>query len=135
MKRIAVALVVFSAIFSGCDDSPSSPSDIIGDTWELLSIQEGSAPAITVADRTDYTLRLTDEGRAEIRADCNVCGGPYTIEGTDIDFGTLVCTRAFCGEDSLDTQFLAGLEDAETFNASNNQLIVRGDTITLRFVD
>jgi heat shock protein HslJ len=135
MKRFAVLILFSSALISACDGSPNAPTQIVGDTWELLTIQQGNSAPVTVADRSNYTLRLTSEGRAEIQADCNRCSGTYTLDGSDLSFGALACTRAFCGDDSFDNEFLAGLGDTATFRATGSQLITTGNDFTLRFVD
>jgi heat shock protein HslJ len=134
MKRYAPLIVLTSLLAIGCDDSPTAPSDIIGDTWQLFSIKEGNAAEVLISDRSRYTLTLTNEGRAQVRADCNVCIGGYSLDGSNILIEPLTCTRAFCGDESHDEAFLQGLLDAETFHATGDQLTTTGDDFTLHFV-
>ena len=88
------------------DSTPTSFSSIraplsvtvgeLAGTWNLLSIQAaGQAAQATPAGAT-YSLTFAD-GRLTTRADCNVCGGPFSLSGQTLTAGTaLACTRAAC---------------------------------------
>ena len=129
----AIALVFVLGVAACDDDNPVSPSDVLGGTWRLISIQEsGSAPTM-VTDPTRYTLRLVDGGQAEIMSDCNSCGGPYVLSGSSLDIGPVVCTRAFCGDDSLDPAYPAALDEAQTISLEDDELVIEGGGNTLRF--
>ena len=87
----------------------AGPEDIVGIVWERESFQDqADENNIEVDDPTSYTVTLLPEGQASIKADCNQVNMGYSLEGHSITFvGPGVSTMAFCGEDSLDQQFLA----------------------------
>ena len=82
-----VYLLFFAATFValGCSGSVTGPSDVSGDTWQLVSLQQGSSDPVTVSDPSRYTLRLTANGRVEVKSDCNACGGSYALSGNSFD--------------------------------------------------
>jgi heat shock protein HslJ len=135
MKRYAALPVLTAVLAFGCDESPNEPSEIIGDTWRLASLQEASATPVVPPSGAQYTLRLTADNRAEVRSDCNTCNGVYSLDESDIQIGPLACTRAFCGEDSLDTEYVQALEDAEMLDVDEGEVTLTGDAFTLRFED
>ena len=83
---------------------PAGPKRDHGVTWKLESVERDGRPAVAVPDPDRYTLQLDPNGRLSVRADCNTCGGAYTLNDTSLTIGNaLACTRAFCGTASLDT--------------------------------
>ena len=53
-----------------------------------------------------FTLRFAEEGRLEVRADCNGCGGTYSLTGGRLSVSPLACTRAFCPSAPFDTEYV-----------------------------
>jgi heat shock protein HslJ len=117
----------------GCGDSPTSPSDITGRMWRLVSIEPSSGPSTVVTDSSRYWIEFISETRLSARADCNTCSGNYKLSGTTVSIGALACTRAFCGETSLDTVFLQGLSDANTLTLDDQLLELESAARTLKF--
>lgn len=137
MFRTALLVLGLSIVAVGCgDDGPTSPSDVIGDTWRLTSIQEaGSSTPVAVSDPSRYQLTLEPGGSLRVTSDCNSCGGSYVLTGSTLTIAQLTCTKVFCGDTSLDSRFTAILERAQTVNVDDDQLTVQGSAGTLRFRD
>ena len=103
-------VVLILAAVAACSDAPASPTSPTGGagsfaltaeqlagTWVLSALQEpGQAPQ-PVPDGASYTLSFDDGGRFSTRADCNTCGGRFTLSGATLTLGpNLACTRAAC---------------------------------------
>lgn len=132
-RALTLFTILAAAAAGGCSETITDPSAVVGMTWKLTSIQEGSGQAATVADPTLYTLRLTSEGRAEVKSDCNQCGGPYTLAEGSLTSGPLACTKVFCGATSLDSKFVAALEGSRSFRITDDELVIEGGNAVLKF--
>lgn len=130
MKTVSVLAGILVA--AACGNAPTAPSDLIGATWRLVSIERDSGPSTVVTSPERYTLEFLDEGRVAVRADCNRCSGSFTLSGETLSIGTLACTRAFCGSESLDTEFLRGLDGPLTAAREQSRLSLRGAEGMLR---
>ncbi len=93
--------------------------------WRLVAIEPATGPSIAVADGSRYWIEFLSETRLSARADCNTCSGSYTLSGTTVTIGPLACTRAFCGEASLDTPFTQGLTDARELTLDEQLLQIK----------
>ena len=136
-RALALFTILAAAAGAGCSETITDPSAVVGVTWKLTSIQEGSGQgsgqATAVADPTRYTLRLTSEGRAEVGSDCNQCGGPYMLAEGSLTSGPLACTKVFCGDTSLDSKFVAALGGSRSFRITDDELVIEGGGAVLRF--
>ena len=133
-QLIAALLVSAAAIaVSACGSSPTSPSDLVGRMWRLVSIEPASGSSTVVSDQTRYWIEFLDEARISARADCNTCSGRYSLSGENVSITALACTRAFCGTDSLDTVFTQGLNDARTLTLDGGLLQLASHARTLKF--
>ena len=77
--------------------------------WRWVEAVEQEAGQITtVSNPEKYTLVFRTDGTFHGKADCNLIGGSYVnSEGFKITLGP--STMAYCGEQSLDKKYLAGL--------------------------
>ena len=136
MQHLAsqLLLIPLGALLVSCGGlSPAKPSDVITPVWKLQSFQRSFSPQVDIPNPDRFTLRFGDDGRAAFRADCNTCIGSYELTDQSLRVGALACTRAFCGRDSLDAEFLSILETATTYSLSNGVLTLRGATSALTF--
>ena len=117
-KYFALGMLMIWVTSCSTGTSPSELWETQG-VWELQAIGSTAIP-----DPANYTLQFSEDGRVQIRADCNNCIGDYETNGNAITIGPLGCTRAFCGADSFFDEFVAGLESASSF-------VRRGDTLEL----
>lgn len=112
-------------------------SDITGIAWQWADLIETEPAALSVVpDPAKYTLLLRDDGTADITADCNKVSGSYTLDGNMLTISTLgPSTLAYCGEESLDQQYLQLLDRVKSFTVDAGELqldLVSGaGTVTL----
>ena len=118
-------------IFTACDDNPLAPSDIVGGTWRLVSLQASGSSPVVVDDPTRYTLEFGGDGRLGVKSDCNSCGSTYSLSGSSLDVEPLACTKVFCGDGSLDARFSATLEQAQRVSLDDGEMVIEGGGVTL----
>ena len=131
--RVVPLVVLLAGLAAGCGDNPLRPSDLKEVTWKLETIERTGVPTISVATPDQYTLRLGNDGRLSVRADCNQCTGTYSLEGDTLRVGNMACTLVGCPAGSLDGAYAAALGGSSTIAISESRLIVRNGTVTLRF--
>jgi len=80
--------------------------------WQWIDVTDRTTgETLEIPNPENYILILREDGTFSGMADCNVIGGTYVIpEQGEIDFQLGVTTLAFCGEGSLDQQYLALLD-------------------------
>jgi heat shock protein HslJ len=88
---------------------------------------------VSVPSPERFTLQFSEDGRLTMRADCNTCVGSYQMSATELRAGALACTRAFCGSESLDQEFLRVFDGAAAIVALNDALIISRDGTRLTF--
>jgi heat shock protein HslJ len=144
--RSLVALTLAASLGAGCSESMSTPTSsssisaspnlTVGElagTWNLLSIQAaGQAAQATPAGAT-YTLSFAD-GRLSTRADCNVCGGTFSLSGQTLTAGpALACTRAACRTMDFESTYTGILGGEGTATLSGATLLLSSERGTLHF--
>jgi heat shock protein HslJ len=118
-----VGAVVLSALgLSSCAAGVTDPSDVTGQRWRLVTLQLAGSPAVQVTQPDRYTLELEPDGDITVTADCNGCGGRYTMDGTALDVPALACTLALCGAPSLGGEYVVILEGASSFRLDDDRL-------------
>jgi heat shock protein HslJ len=131
---LSIAAAGFLSVAPGCNESPTSPSDLIGETWRLVEIERSGLPSIPAPTGREFTIEFLDAARISVRADCNSCSGTYELlDEARVTIQPLACTRAFCGNDSLDTLYLQALSEARGLRRNGDELTIRSDDIALRF--
>ena len=124
-------LVATTACETSTSETPLTPdpgaSDPLG-SWALQSFELNGGSVVPVPEPVNYTLELSDDGRAHVRADCNVCTGGYELSGSALTFGLMACTRAACQPGSLEHDYLEALGSSSTFERT-------GDMLTLAYAD
>jgi heat shock protein HslJ len=132
MTKAGVVLVSVSLFAFACGETVTGPEDVTGVLWRLQSLQRADASVITPPAAT-FTLRFADEGRLEIRADCNGCGGNYTLSGEAMSAGPFICTLAFCPTAPFDSEYVHLVDAATTVERNGDTLILRSPDGVLRF--
>ena len=86
---------------------PTSGDTIAGIVWQWSSVTNQSTnETSTIPSPENYTITFNEDGTLNGKADCNSFSGTYSQEnGFTITLGAT--TMAFCGEASLDQQYLA----------------------------
>jgi heat shock protein HslJ len=131
MNRSLLLLSMAALFAAGCDDDLDE-AEVVGYEWTLESVRRADGSTVT-PPRGRYTLTLEAGGRASLRSDCNSCGGGYTLAGSTLTFTPLACTRAYCGDTSLDPEYPRLLESARTVDAGGRRLELAGPQGTLRY--
>jgi heat shock protein HslJ len=132
---IALALVALIATAAACSDVPTAPSESalasggymaaqLEGTWTLSSIHPANQVKQDRPAGATYTVTFT-EGRLSTRADCNICGGAFSISGNTLVAGPgLACTRAACPTMTFEGIYTAIL-------SGNSSTVIARDTLTL----
>lgn len=120
--------------FAACDTAtiPSSVSDAQGD-WELQAFELNDGSTVTIPNPEKFTARLGADNRAILTVDCNRCRGSYEAEGNSLSFGQIACTLAYCGDESLDRDYLAALGSVSTYARQGRELRLNYADGTMRF--
>ncbi len=132
MTRTSTILFLALLVLPGCDERAPGPAAVVGVEWTLQSMRRADGSTAVVPPGR-YTLTLDAEGRASLRSDCNRCGGSYALSGSDLAFGPLACTRAYCGDTSLDPEYPRLLESGRVVDVDGSRLEIAGPEGTLRY--
>ena len=105
---VSLILLVCLGLVAGCAPAPTpTPANSIQNiVWQWMSVtNQTTKQTTTVPNPESYTIIFRADGTLSGKADCNSFTGTYTQEnGFSIKLGAT--TMAFCGEASLDTQYL-----------------------------
>ena len=113
IKLISLGLVVTVALAACAPEATPTPvptptpSNTITDIdWQWASVTTKATDETTYVPRpANYTIIFKTDGTLTGKADCNSFSGTYSQQnGFSIKLGPT--TMAFCGEASLDTQYL-----------------------------
>jgi heat shock protein HslJ len=108
MKNITRLLILVTSLSLLAACAPSSSNSITGIVWQWTSLTDrvtGEETTTAVPNPENYTITFNEDGTLEGKADCNTFSGTYSQEnGFSITIGAV--TRAYCGDTSMDTQYL-----------------------------
>ena len=80
-----------------CSEGMTSPSDLLGGEWRLQSMRlTGAAASFVPDDPSRFTVEFEADGAIGVRADCNSCGGTYSLRGSQLTVPGMACTLALC---------------------------------------
>jgi len=84
----------------------------------------------------NYTLKLLPDGKVSIRADCNLGGGIYKLEGEQISIEITHTTMAACPPESLEQNYIRDLNAAAIYFFKADVLCIdlKYDTGTMKFL-
>ena len=117
MKRSILYLLIFGGVvilgvvawrvIASNNQLAGTTDSIQNITWRWESVTEQSTKVVTdVPIPNNYTLRFYSDGTLSGQADCNTFNGAYSeVNGLIITLGAI--TRMYCGETSLDQNYLA----------------------------
>jgi heat shock protein HslJ len=110
--------------------------DIVGPVWRWVRTRyadgTGQHPA---AGAAGYMLHLRPDGTIQVRGDCNVSGGSYTVGKTDLAIAITHSTMAACPDGSLEDVFIRDLGRTGGFMMKNGRLFLdlKLDSGTMEF--
>jgi heat shock protein HslJ/uncharacterized lipoprotein YbaY len=112
-----LAADVGNMVFGKAEADTELQAAIVGPTWHWVQFQDSAETNdIIVTAPQNYSLTLQPDGTASIKADCNQVSWTYTLDGSSLTFNTVgASTLAFCGEESLDQQYLQLLGATATY--------------------
>ena len=84
-------------------------SPVVGALWQWVQTLYNDGKKFAPSDPKQYTLQFRDDGTLNIRADCNLKGGRYSIKGNRLSIEITQSTMAACPEGSLEDQFVRDL--------------------------
>lgn len=84
----------------------------------------------------NYTLKLLPDGKVSIRADCNLGGGTYRLDGSRISIEITHTTMAACPPESLEQTYIRDLNGAAIYSLKADVLCIdlKYDTGTMKFL-
>jgi heat shock protein HslJ len=124
-NTIFVSLLLIIAIASVACGNQKGVASITNKTWQWVSLVETlPASQSVVPNPENYTLILMPDSSLSIKADCNMAGGTYTLKGDSLELVLGPSTMAYCGEQSLDQQFLMTLQQVSGYSIENGQLVL-----------
>ena len=99
-----ITVILLAACKSAATPTPSNT--ITGIVWQWVSVtNQTTNQKTTVPNPQNYTISFNADGTLTGKADCNDFTGSYSqANGFSIKIST--STQAFCGEGSLDQQYL-----------------------------
>src|SRR5262245_5455327 len=130
MSRTVVFIIV-AVVIAACSEraTPTAPDDgslasRMAGTWTLVSIQPTGAAFQPTPAGAGYNLTF-DGGKLSTRADCNTCGGTFTLSGQTITAGpALACTRAACPTMAFENAYTTMLAGDSTVAVSDRTLML-----------
>ena len=110
-------------------------SDPAGITWRWDRTIYNNDTRTAPSGNEKYTLELLPDGRVSIRADCNLGGGNYDLNGSRISIEITHTTMAACPEGSLEKPYIRDLNSAAVFFIKGESLYLdlKYDTGTMHF--
>jgi heat shock protein HslJ len=115
--------------------SRGAEGSIVGVTWEWVESLYSDDTSVTVDDPSKYTLLLQPDGSAALQVDCNMGGGSYTLDGSQLTLNVAVMTRVACPEGTLSEVFMRDLSAAATYVMDGEDLVINlfADAGNMRF--
>ena len=136
---ISLSFVAFALGCSGSTATLTSPSALdltapqLPGTWNLVSIRPAGEAEQAKPSGAAYALTLVD-GRLSTRADCNTCGGTYTLDGQTLMVApSMACTRAACPTMAFENIYMKLLGGESAVSLSGGTLELTSPRGVLRF--
>ena len=110
---------------------------INGPVWQWTQTLYNDDRKVVPEHPENYTVEFQEDGTVSVKANCNVKGGTVSISPGEktISIEIFRSTMAFCGEGSLEEDFVKGLSAAAIYFIRNNDLYIdlKYDSGTMRF--
>jgi heat shock protein HslJ len=116
------------ALILGLDDGGRlrfAPA-LTGVSWEWQRFLGGNDSMVTPDHPDHFTLQFQDEpdDRVLVRADCNYGSGSFEVAESAIRFDRIGLSRAYCGDESLDHEFLRLLSEVTSYTFLEGRLVL-----------
>jgi heat shock protein HslJ len=97
-------------------------AQITGTAWQWVQTLYSDGRKSVPAKPENYTVRFLEDGKVNVRADCNQKGGSYSTEGSRLSIEITTSTRAACEEGSLEEPFVRDLMAGAVFFLKDGDL-------------
>lgn len=113
--------------------APANASVLVGPTWKWReTVSNGNS--LVVPDPNQYTLQFSNDGKVQIKADCNTGGGVYVASSTGLQIQIQQMTRAACSPGSLSDIYVQQLNSAASYFTGGPDLVIQlKDTSQMMF--
>ena len=99
---LVILSLVVTAVLSACGAQAPKGNEVKDITWKWSSLSETLPASISVVPNPEnFTLLLGSDGTLSIKADCNMAGGSYTMDGSSLKITLGATTLAYCGDEFL----------------------------------
>ena len=105
--------------------------------WESFTDTENGSDPVEITEQSQYVILLKEDGSFQARADCNLGGGTYTGDDTQIKFNVDQDGFAACPASAIADRFLTLMVRAGSYELDGEKLIIntQGDTGSMTFVN
>lgn len=120
------ATLVFGALgeAGALEENGAAADSLAGSRWVWISATDASGQTLTVEDPQRYGVFFQDGGELAVKADCNRVLGSYSGDGDVLSLVARASTKALCPPDTLEDEFLKGLQEATGFRRDGGTLVL-----------
>ncbi len=117
------------------ESNKEEDSRIIGTVWQWVQTLYNNDSKNVPAKPENYTIQFLEDGKINVKADCNLKGGVYSTDGKRISIEITHSTMAACEEGSLEEPFVRDLTGGFIFFFKDGDLYIdlKYDTGTMKF--
>lgn len=136
LEKVKSFTVKENKLVSVADErSADKTSEIVGTVWHWVQTLYSDDKKVVSAAPKAYTVQFMKDGLLNVRADCNLKGGIYSIKGNQLSINITHSTMAACPEGSLEGQFVRGLTAGTSYFLKEGYLYIglKFDTGTMKF--
>lgn len=143
IKTLSLLLILFLiaciASTSGCIQSQDQTGENNGQTdsgkislekitninWQWAGVIGPSSENLSIVpNKESYTLIFHTDGTYSITTDCNSGSGNYATDGHNMTIEPGMITLAYCGDESLEPQYLLSLWRITSMTLEDDQLLL-----------
>jgi len=135
---LALALIASVALVIGCVEQGNESSNtsaqngaesvdhanITNIKWQWAGTVGTSSNQFVVPNKEQYTLEFLPDGTYSMTTDCNSGSGNYTLDGQSLAIEPGMITLVYCGEQSLEPQYLSLLGSVQSMTLEDGQLLL-----------
>jgi len=109
---------------------------LVAITWRWQQTVDNNDRTKAPSNPEHYTLKLLPDGKLNIRADCNLGGGVYTLKESEISIQIIHTTRAACPPESLEQDYIHDLNATARYRMEGDFLYLhlKNDTGTMKLM-
>jgi heat shock protein HslJ len=109
--------------------------EVTGPVWQWVQTLYNDDRKVVPGDPKNYTLQLLEGGLINIKADCNMKGGRYSINGKHLSIEITHSTMAACPDNSLEDEFVRELSGVAIYFLQDSDLYLdlQFDSGTMKF--